>query len=377
MTLKPGISLTPTQSRVIQEVCSAIEAERRLLVLWYGGIRAGKSTGAALAMLLHSTKRKGETYMIAAHTQRQAVNIFMPAFQHWAEVYGLKYRQVKGSSPYMEIEGNMFLIIGGADAGRDRTIQGLTLSGLILDEIPNLNSEFIAQAEARVSGNSALRIYTANKTSPYHWTTIRYYNRALAGEIDALLVDSETADNQFIGRDFIQEKEREYDSLHYDRFIANQFRLDLEPIYAPHYKMADGEHKCAVSALYGGAGLVSAVQAAESKEGYFITDCWKHKITELPSLGNTVLINSERPYLARRLRRAGHRVIAYNGDYLPRRVEITQTALSEKRIVINGGLTELTQAIDEYSIAGMYSSDYIKAIEALGEFTIRRNNALP
>jgi len=368
---QPELTLTKTQAEVINQVALARAENRRLFILWYGGIRAGKSTGAAYAMLEHARYRQNKTYMIAAHTQRQGINIFMPIFQQYAAERELKYRGVKGSSPYIDIDGNTFLIVGGSDSGRDMAIQGLTLDGLILDEIPNLNPEFIAQAEARVSGNAALRIYTANKTNPYHWTTLRYYNRALNGEIDAVLIDSNTADNQFVSDDFVAEKEREYDEIHYDRFISNKFRLDKPPIYQAKYQDVDG--KPAISVIYGVGGNPIALSAIETGNGYCVVSHTELESGKSPSgLANTILINSERPYMARQLRKDGYAVKAYSGIFEPRRVECTQQATATGAITISPKLAELAQAIDEYNLAGMYPNDGIRCLEVLGEFLTKR-----
>ena len=171
--------MTPDQITILTEVWAAMQSNARLFQLLYGGVRAGKSTAAALGTTLHSTARSGCEYIVGAYTQRQASAIFMPKYKIAAELLDLRYRESRATSnPHIEIGENLFSIYGGSDASRFKNVQGLTVAGLVLDEIPLLDREFMAQAEARTSERGALRIYTANKVHPYHWTTKYYYDRA-------------------------------------------------------------------------------------------------------------------------------------------------------------------------------------------------------
>ena len=64
-----GGYLTPHQRYGLNAVDAAIAKDERLFILNYGGVRAGKSTGAAMACLVHASQRQGQTYLIAAATQ--------------------------------------------------------------------------------------------------------------------------------------------------------------------------------------------------------------------------------------------------------------------------------------------------------------------
>ena len=370
--------LTPQQTVVMSHVESAIAEERRLFILWYGAIRQGKSTGAALSMLKHSQQRKGATYMISAFTGRQVIAIFYPIFKHYAALMGMPYHEVRGSSPYMEIGDNLFLVYGGRNEGQDESIQGLTLAGLLLDEYPLLKYDFVAQAEGRTSVDDALRIYTANKNrSPYHWSSRLYYKRAEKHEINAVLLDSDTRDNQFVNEAFFQERINEYDDLHTARFIDNEFRLDRASLYDAQLD-SDIEDVPNISVLYCEGNVISVLNASLTDYGFCVTSSPEYSVTVPISdmgLGETVMTNTDRPMLVRTLRRAGKRVRAYRGDFEPRRVDYTQTLLNDGRIRIKGELTPLLEAIDEYGTAGLYGDGRIRALEMLGEYIGRKRLA--
>ena len=366
--------LTPQQSVVMTHVDAALECEKRLFILWYGAIRQGKSTGATIAMLKHAKKRTGATYMVAAYTGRQVIAIFYPLFKKYASLLEMDYKEVRGSSPYMEIGGNEFLVYGGRNEGQDESIQGLTLSGLLLDEFPLLKYDFVSQAEGRTSPGDALRIYTANKNkSPYHWSSRLYYERAQNGNIGAVLLDSDTRDNQFVSDEFFDERLNEYDDIHAARFINNEFRLDRPTLY--DCQIDEIDNRPVISALYCEGNAISIVSVSETPYGYCITDSPEHAVnTPLKEmmLGDVVMTNTDRPMLVRQLRASGKRVRAYRGDFEPRRVDYTQTLLNDGKLRAHKNLTPLLEAMDQYGIAGMYPDGRIRALEMLGEYIGRK-----
>ena len=370
--------LTPQQEIVLSHVDSAIAERRRLFILWYDAIRQGKSTGAAIAMLKHGKIRQGATYMVAAYTQRQVIAIFYPIFKHYAGLMGLDYHDVRGSSPYMEIDGNTYLVYGGRNEGQDESIQGLTLSGLLLDEYPLLKYDFVTQAEGRTSVNDALRIYTANKNkSPYHWSSRLYHQRAKKGELtNAMLFDSDVRTNQFVDDAFFAERTNEYDDLHAARFIENEFRLDRESLYVA--QLDENISAPDITALYCEGNMISVLNAAYTDYGFCITESPEYTVTIPVSemgLGDTVMTNTDRPMLVRTLRGAGKRVRAYRGDYEPKRVDYTQTLLNDGRLRVNKDQTALLEAMDQYGIAGIYPDGRIRALEMLGEYIGRKRLA--
>ena len=368
--------MTPDQIKVLTDIQKAIKVNARLFVLWYGGVRAGKSTGGALGMTLHSKTRQGCEYIVGAYTQRQAMAIFMPKFKAAADLLGLPCKDSKGTNnPHIEIGENLFSIYGGNDAGRDRNVQGLTIAGLLLDEIPLLNKEFIHQNEARASEDGALRIYTANKVHPYHWTTKYYFDRARNGLITANLYDSNTADNQHISQDYIDERINEYDDVHRTRFIDNEFALDKPPLYETQYDDIEGDNS--LSVIYGDGNTIYVLNATAAPYGHCITGVFEYSASNSIDdmvLGSTVLVNSDRPMLAKILRRAGKAVRGYTGDYEARRLEQTQYALNSGIIRLAPNMDNLTEAVDEYNTGGIYKSPLIRSLEAMGEYAAKRGN---
>lgn len=374
----PAFTPTPKQKKALAAIRKAIKQRERLLLLLYGGVRAGKSTCASDGMIEHSTKRYGELYGLGAYTLRQAFEIFEPKFMDICQARGITFHAARSNSdPHFDVGDNRFMLTGGNDMGRDRHVQGLTWAGLILDELPLLNRDYVMQCEARTSDSGALRIYTANKPNPYHWTTKHYYKRAKDGKIKATLFDWDTRDNPHIGQDYIDERVNEYDDKYRSRFINNEFVLDSPPIYEPLFddSSPDGE---SVTVLYGNGPGYDMVHATSTPYGLCANGASSVTLPDMDGLipdMNTVFVNSERPILARRIRQAGKAVRGYRADYEPRRVEYTQLAIADGKLRVSPDVDQLIEEIALYSSGGMYRNGYVRGFEVLGEYLYRKGDS--
>ena len=361
-------TLTPSQLKVINEVNRLIAAKERGLILWYGGVRAGKTVGSVKALIQHSLERSGKTYIIGAHTQRQVWTIIAPIVEKECNSRNIHYKAYRGNQdPRMEVGENLFYVFGGGDAGKDKAVQGMTASGLFLDELPNLNTDFVMQCEARTSDTGSLRIYTANKPDPYHWTTLYYFKRAEAGEIPAFLIDSSTAENQFLDASFLAERAGEYDDFYSARFLNNEFVQLNPPLYKPTLcEVPEWEPYLAVVATNG----LRRVAIPVYKDG-------QNRI-----IGNHIELNDFQvkapliwlvpdtlPYLAKKLQKTYGKVRIVRETFNDRNLEITQEAFSGN-LYLDQSNIELQNRIGQYVYRGS-GCMFIQAIDALANYLWR------
>ena len=161
---------TPSQKEAWNYTAN-LKPNERGFIYWMGGVRSGKSFGSVMCLLEHMRTRKDKTYMVLCYTQSQGLTIFGKEIEKQAKTMKIECkvnRSAANPRVVFKDSGNEILFKGADKIGRDRNIQGLTLDGLIADEIPLLNKDALHQAEARVSGIGGIRIYTSNKTTPYH-----------------------------------------------------------------------------------------------------------------------------------------------------------------------------------------------------------------
>lgn len=362
---------TPSQDKVLTFVKNKQAAGERAFIYWMGGVRSGKSYGSCMAIMEHLRHREKKVYMILAYTAKQGMTVFGNALLAIAEDMGMECKFSKGlTNPHMQFENGCEILFRGADKeGRDKSIQGLTLSGLVVDEVPNLHRATIHQAEARVSDKGAIRIYTSNKTSPYHWSTKYYHDRLKAGDIDGLLVDSSVADNPHVDAAYREERANEFTGNTLKRFMHNEFTLDKPAIYQPKNvkRVPKGEtdwtvifgHSCGYEILT--ARWVKAVLVVENACSTGAYD----KIAPVLKSPGTFLLNTNQGLLARQLRKAGKPVRGFTDFFEATHMEILKEACRRKILAVSEKASSLWEAIDSYSDEGCYDYPIVKAFEAL------------
>lgn len=368
----PWANATPSQRKVMAYLQDRMERGERSFIYWMGGVRSGKSFGACLALLEHLSSRENESYMVLAFTASQGLSIFGRELCRIADAMELGPKLTRGANPRLTFKDNTCeILFKGADkTGRDRAIQGMTLAGLVADEVPNLHRETLHQAEARVSGHAGLRIYTSNKTSPYHWSTKYYHNRLKDGSLDGLLVDSVVADNANVDAAFVEERANEYTGDTLTRFIENEFTLDEPPIYKPAMLMGKVKGKPSYTAIYGHATGFEVLSTVEVRQKLHVTAAASYgayqDMAEVLDPGVPFLVNNEQPLLARHIRSLGQQVRGYRSDFDPRLMEVLKAACRRELLWVSDQVQGLWEAIHCYSRPGVYHWPIIHALEALG-----------
>ena len=377
---------TPSQKEVLDYV-AGLKGSRGL-VWWMGGVRAGKSFGSCIAMMQHQKTRRNKQYIVLAYTSQQGIQIFGSALQQVAEAMGYECKLTRGASPRFTVvdTGNEFLFKGADKEGRDKGIQGLTLSGLIVDEVPNLMREAIHQAEARCSDPGSLRIYTCNKTSPYHWTTKYYLERLQNGKIQGLVQDCSLQDNPHIDSEYAEELSNEFEGATLTRFMENEFTLDGKPIYQPVIGLRtkhceDDESFTAIMAHHQGYEVVKAVKCfltieflEELKERGLYDSSYERACLNIVSADSvssvkiekdeTIFLNHSQRLLARKLFLKNHRVKPYPEGFCHDEHEVMQEACKQNlvRVKENSGIMEALACTYK---PGDYRWPIVRAFEAL------------
>lgn len=363
---------TPSQLEVMAYVKKQQETRSRGLVWWTGGVRAGKSFGACIAMLEHQRHRQGRQYMVLAYTAGQAINVFGSAMETIAAEMGYETKLSRGAAnPRLVITdtGNEFLFRGADKAGRDKAIQGLTLDGLIVDEVPNLFRDTVHQAEARVSGLGGLRIYTSNKTSPYHWTTKYYVKRLQDKTIEGLMVDCVMQDNQHIDPDFLAERSSEFTGNTLTRFISNEYTLDHSPIYRPvigrqdEADLVQGLWTIIYSHHLGNEVLMGELYPDKIQVVQAVSMA-KDENIEIPA-ESLVLLNGQQTLMARSLRRGGFSVRAYSDGFRVDRMNLIIEACTSEVLWIDLDAVGLLEAVNSYHAPGVFDWPVMMAFEAI------------
>lgn len=139
-----------------------------------GAVRSGKTSVMSLSFLLWSMGNfSGCNFGLCGKTVGAAErNIIQPllAMTYLAEQFSMNYTR---SNHVLTVSRggnvNRFYVFGGRDESSSALIQGVTLAGVLLDEVALMPRSFVEQAVARCSVNGSKLWFNCNPDVPEHW----------------------------------------------------------------------------------------------------------------------------------------------------------------------------------------------------------------
>lgn len=160
--------ISPKQGKVL----AFIEREESILVA-DGSVRSGKTTIMTMAFIIWAMDNFNSTnFAICGKTVTSAErNIILPLQQIENLPYVMSYRRsdrrltVKCGS-----RENFFYVFGGKDESSYALIQGITLAGVLFDEVALMPRSFVDQAIARTLTFANAKLwFNCNPENPNHW----------------------------------------------------------------------------------------------------------------------------------------------------------------------------------------------------------------
>lgn len=224
-----------------------------------GAVRSGKTTALSLGFVFWASARfSGRCFAICGKTATAVQrNIIRPLS---AQLTALGFRvEEKVSKSYLDIRlgahTNRFYWFGGRDESSAALIQGMTLAGVLLDEVALMPRSFVEQALARCSVPGSKMWFSCNPDNPAHW----FYREWIlqAGKKRALYLHFTMADNLSLSPDIRRRYERLYTGTFYDRFVRGIWAVPHGLVYqgfdpALHVAEPDGTpERFVISCDYG------------------------------------------------------------------------------------------------------------------------------
>lgn len=124
---------------------------------------------------------------------------------------------------------NYFYIFGGKDEGSQDLIQGITLAGMLFDEVALMPQSFVNQATARCSVEGSKLWFNCNPAGPYHWFKLEYLDQL--EEKNMLHLHFTMDDNLSLSEKVKERYKRMYSGVFYKRFILGLWVLAEGIIY--------------------------------------------------------------------------------------------------------------------------------------------------
>ena len=198
-----------------------------------GAVRSGKTLCMGVAFLLWA--------MICFHDQQFALcgktigalrrNLLPGALTELRQLGATWEERRSENSITMHFGGrtNRFLLFGGRDEGSAALIQGVTLAGLLLDEVALMPRSFVEQACARCSVTGRKLWFNCNPEGPEHWFYREWIGKA--EERKALYLHFTMDDNPSLAPYIRQRYERLYTGIFYRRFVLGEWAAAEGLIY--------------------------------------------------------------------------------------------------------------------------------------------------
>lgn len=136
---------------------------------------------------------------------------------------------------------NRFYLFGGKDEGSAALIQGMTLGGVLFDEVALMPRSFVEQAMARCSVSGSRFWFNCNPEHPEHWFYTEWIKQAKRK--NALHLHFTMDDNPSLSDKVKRRYERLYSGVFYERFVLGKWVAVHGAVYP---FMADEQMYCDV-----------------------------------------------------------------------------------------------------------------------------------
>ena len=187
-----------------------------------GAIRTGKTIVMGISFISWSMNTfNGRNFGICGKTvksaERNVIKEIMK-IKYLRETYQMSY---SSSNSLLTIKRgnvtNYYYVFGGKDESSYQLIQGITLAGLLVDEVALQPRSFVEQAIARCSVEGSKKFFNCNPESPEHWFLKEWIEQA--EEKKALRMHFELDDNPALSEEIKEEYRRSYTGVFYKRYI--------------------------------------------------------------------------------------------------------------------------------------------------------------
>lgn len=124
---------------------------------------------------------------------------------------------------------NLFYLFSGRDEGSAALVQGITLSGVLFDEVALMPRSFVEQALARCSVEGSRYFFNCNPEYPSHW----FYREWIQGKDkkNALYIHFLMEDNPSLSEEMLQRYKKLYEGAFKRRFIDGEWGCVSGAVY--------------------------------------------------------------------------------------------------------------------------------------------------
>lgn len=203
-----------------------------------GAVRSGKTLCMAISFFAWSMSCfNGQSFALCGKTISGVRRNLLSAVRGTLEEMGFAYSE-KVSKNYVELRCgrvyNRYYLFSGKDAASASLIQGMTLAGVLFDEVALQNREFVEQAVARCSVEGSRFWFNCNPENPGHWFYREWLQRREQKKLYYLHFLME--DNPSLSKRVRKRYELLYSGSFYRRFIQGEW-VDVQGLVYPMFSL--------------------------------------------------------------------------------------------------------------------------------------------
>lgn len=190
-----------------------------------GAVRSGKTMCLGLSFFLWSMARfRGQQFALCGKTTQSVRRNLLASVLPMLDLLGFSWEE-KISRNWLKVRcgslENTYYLFGGKDEGSAALIQGITLAGVLLDEVALMPRSFVEQACARCSVTGAKFWFSCNPAGPGHWFYREWICKAQERNLFHLRFLME--DNPSLAPETRQRYERAFQGAFYRRFVLGEW----------------------------------------------------------------------------------------------------------------------------------------------------------
>ncbi len=231
---------SPKQLTVLNWWCSQSPYKDCDAIICDGAVRSGKTLCMSISFILWSFYSFSDSsFAICGKTitslRRNVITPLLPVLTQM----GFIVKELKSSNIILISKGkrsNRFYLFGGRDESSASLIQGMTLSGVLLDEVALMPRSFVEQALARCSVTGSKFWFNCNPENPLHW----FYNEWIkkAKEKNCLYLHFLMKDNPSLTKSIRNRYEALYSGAFYERFVLGKW-VAVDGLVYPFFNEKD------------------------------------------------------------------------------------------------------------------------------------------
>ena len=205
--------------------CDGSIYNNRDAIICDGAVRSGKTVCMSLSFISWAFYRFEDTsFALCGKTIASLKrNVTVPLIPVLCEL-GFSCREYQTKN-LLEIQRgkvkNRFYLFGGKDEGSASLIQGMTLGGVLFDEVALMPRSFVEQALARCSLENSKFFFNCNPENPQHWFYKEWIKKSR--DKNALYLHFLMEDNPSLTKEVINRYKSLYSGAFYERFIEGKW----------------------------------------------------------------------------------------------------------------------------------------------------------